>query len=185
MTDPRRKPVAVRESVVEQVLEINSPVAQNGALAADQLALLLEFAVTRHFDKLFGRHVSHLGLLQIVAATECDALELGLLDVTLGSGGVLGIFSFVNDHAILRPGTVEAALLATLVDRVELLGTVGVVGTVHFVEKWTIGLCIFAKETEILFVAAGVGGGLVSTHCDNRVSCNKAAVCVWFVEEVV
>ena len=181
VTDPRRKPVAVRESVVEQVLEINSPVAQNGALAADQLALLLELAVIRQFDELFGRHLSHLGLLQIVAATECDALELGLLDAQLKVGSVLGIFRFVNDHAILRPGTVEAALLATLIELVELLGAVGVVGTVHFVEKWTIGFCIVAKEAEILFVATGVGGGLMPTHCDDRVSCDKAAVCVWCV----
>lgn len=185
VTDARRKGVAFPESIVEQVLEVYGSVAQNGAVAADQLALLLEFAVLRQFDELFGGHLPHLGLLQIVAATECDALELGLLDVKLEIGSVLCFSSFVNDHAILRPGTVEAALLATLVELVDLLGAVGIIGAVHFVEKWTIGLCIVAKETEILFVAAGVGGGLVPTHCGDRVSCGKAAVCVWFVEEVL
>ena len=183
VADPRRKRVAFRESIVEQVLEVYGSVAQDGAVAADQLALLIEFAVVRQFDELFVRHLPYFGLLQIVAATECDALEFGLLDVKLESGSVLGIFSFVNDHAILGPGTVEAALLATLIERVELLGAVRVVGAVHFVEKWAIGFCIVAKETEILFVAAGVGGGLVPTHCDDQVSCDKAAVCVWFVEE--
>ena len=185
VTDPRRKRVAFPESIVDEVLKVYGSVAQDGAMAANQLALLLELAVIRQFDELFGRHLPHLGLLQIVAATECDALELGLLDVKLEIGSVLCFFSFVNDHTILRPGTVEAALLATLVELVDLLGTVGIVGTVHFVEKWTIGFCIVAKEAEILFVAAGVGGGLVPTHCGDRVSCGKAAVCVWFVEEVL
>lgn len=147
-------------------------------MAPKQLVLLLKFAVIRHFDELLGRHTSHLRLLQIVGTNECDTLKLSLLNVELGARSILGILGSVNDDAILRSGAVEASLLATLVKRVELFGAMGVVGTVHFVEKWTIGLCIFAKETEIFFVAAGVSGGFVPAHCDDRVSCDKAAVCV-------
>ena len=166
VTDPRRKRVAFPESIVDQVLKVYGSVAQDGAMAANQLALLLELAVIRQFDELFRRHLPHLGLLQIVAALKRDRLELGSLDVELGICGVLAIFDLVNDHAILRSGAVEASMLATLIEGLDLLGAMGVVGTVHFVEKWTIGLCTVAKETEIFFVAAGEGGGLMPTHCD-------------------
>lgn len=176
MTDPWRKLIAEPERIVEQAVEKCGPVAQNGALAAEQLAPLLEFAVARYFGELLGGHTSRFGLLQIVAALKRDRLELGSLDVELGICGVLAIFDLVNDHAILRSGAVEASMLATLIEGLDLLGAMGVVGTVHFVEKWTIGLCTVAKETEIFFVAAGEGGGLMPTHCDDRVSCGKAAV---------
>ena len=165
MTDSWCEQIAVIERMVEHVVEENGSVAQNGALGAEQFARLLEFAVERHFGELLGRHTPRLGLLQVVGALKRDMLELARLDVELGVRCVLGIFGLVNDYAILRSGTVEASQLAALVDLVELLGAVGVVGAVHFVEKWTVGLCIVAKETEILFVAAGVGRGLMPTHC--------------------
>lgn len=63
VTDPRRKRVAFPESIVDQVLKVYGSVAQDGAMAANQLALLLELAVIRQFDELFRRHLPHLGLL--------------------------------------------------------------------------------------------------------------------------
>jgi hypothetical protein len=166
MTDPWREPSAVPECIVEQTVEKYGPVAQNGALAADQLALLLEFAVGWYFGELLGSYTPRLGLLQIIAALKCNRLEFALLDVELGVCSVLGILDLVDDHTILGSGTVEASVLTTLIEGIDLLGAVGVVVTVHFVEKWTIGLCTVAKETEIFFVAAGKGGGLMPTHCD-------------------